>query len=138
MSCQRIREIPPPPPPPPGKITMVYSISDMYNDIICISRVLIHRGGGENNVLQTKNGERVSLQHMKYIITINRSHFDISMKFCKVVVHDLTNDFSYDAKWNRSKFCCFGGKIVKIMCKNSEKLDNFVVILISIFLDILV
>ena len=46
------------------------------------------------------------------------------MKFCIVVVHGLTNDISYDVKLNRSKILLLGGKIVKIMCKNREKLEN--------------
>ena len=32
---------------------------------------------------------------------VKRPHFDKSMKFCIVVVHDLTNDISYNAKLNR-------------------------------------
>ena len=46
------------------------------------------------------------------------------MKFCIVVFHGLTNDISYDVKLNRSKILIFWGKIVKIMCKNREKLEN--------------
>ena len=46
------------------------------------------------------------------------------MKFCIVVVHGLTIDISYDVKLNRSKILFFGGKIVKILCKNREKLEN--------------
>ena len=46
---------------------------------------------------------------------INGKHFDKNMKFCILVVHDLTNDISYDAELNRSKNCYFGGKIVKIL-----------------------
>ena len=54
----------------------------------------------------------------------NGELFDKSMKFCILVVHDLTNDISYDAKLNRSKYCYFGGKIVKILWKNREKKEN--------------
>ena len=32
---------------------------------------------------------------------VNRQLSDKSMKFCTVVVHDLTNDISYNAKLNR-------------------------------------
>ena len=32
---------------------------------------------------------------------VNRQLSDKSMKFCIVVVHDLTNDISYNAKLNR-------------------------------------
>ena len=32
---------------------------------------------------------------------VNRQHSDKSMKFCIVVVHDLTNGISYNAKLNR-------------------------------------
>ena len=46
------------------------------------------------------------------------------MKFCIVVVHGLINDISYDVKLNRSKILLGGGGIVKIMCKNREKLEN--------------
>ena len=43
---------------------------------------------------------------------VNRPLSDKSMKFCIVVVHDLTNDISYNAKLNtcRSKICYFGVK----------------------------
>ena len=34
---------------------------------------------------------------------INGKLFDKNMKFCILVVYDLTNDISYDAKLNRSK-----------------------------------
>ena len=34
---------------------------------------------------------------------INGKLFDKNMKFCMLVVHDPTNDISYDAKLNRSK-----------------------------------
>ena len=46
---------------------------------------------------------------------INGKLFDKNMKFCILMVHDLTNDISYDAKLNRCKNCYFGGKIVKIL-----------------------
>ena len=36
--------------------------------------------------------------------------YDKNMKFCILVVHDLTNDIRYDAKLNRSKNCYFGVK----------------------------
>ena len=41
---------------------------------------------------------------------INGKLFDKNMKFCILVVHDLTNDISYDAKLNRSKNAIFGVK----------------------------
>ena len=41
---------------------------------------------------------------------INCPLSDKRMKFCIVVVHDLTNDISYNAKLNRSKICYFGVK----------------------------
>ena len=41
------------------------------------------------------------------------------MKFFILLVHDLTNDISYDAKLNRSKNWYFWGKIVKISWKKS-------------------
>ena len=41
---------------------------------------------------------------------VNRQLSDKSMKFCIVVVHDLTNDISYNAKLNRYKMCYFGVK----------------------------
>ena len=40
---------------------------------------------------------------------INGKLFDKNMKFCILVVHDLTNDISYDGKLNWSKNCYFGG-----------------------------
>ena len=55
---------------------------------------------------------RASLQHMKYRysqwkITSIVNFFNKIMKFCILVVHDLTNDISYDAKLNRSNTCNF-------------------------------
>ena len=41
---------------------------------------------------------------------VNRPLSDKSMKFGIMEVHDLTNDISYNAKLNRSKFCYFGLK----------------------------
>ena len=55
---------------------------------------------------------------------INGKLFDKNMKFCILVVHDLTNDISYDAKLNRSKNCYFWGKIVKILWKKSQKMGK--------------
>ena len=52
---------------------------------------------------------------------INGKLFDKNMKFCILVVHDLTNDISYDAKLNMSRNCYFGGKIVKILWKKTQK-----------------
>ena len=40
---------------------------------------------------------------------VNRQLSDKSMKFGIMVVHDLTNDISYDAKLNKSKTCHFWG-----------------------------
>ena len=47
---------------------------------------------------------------------VNRKLSGKSMKFGIMVVHDLTNDISYNAKLNRSKICFLGGKIVLILC----------------------
>ena len=85
------------------------------------------RGG--DNVLQTKNRGEVQLttHEIRYYqrkITSIVNFFDKSMKFRIIVVHDLTNNISYDVKLKRSKIRFFGGKIVKIMCKNREKLEN--------------
>ena len=41
---------------------------------------------------------------------VNRPLSDKSMKFGIIVVHDITNDVSYNAKLNRSKICYFGVK----------------------------
>ena len=57
------------------------------------------------------------------------------MEFCILVIYDLTNDISYDAKRDRSKNCYFLGKIVKILWKIARNGKIFVV---SIFVDILV
>ena len=46
------------------------------------------------------------------------------MKFCILVVHDLTYNISYDAKLNRSKTGNFWGKVVKILWKKREKWEN--------------
>ena len=40
---------------------------------------------------------------------VNRQLSDKSMNFGIMVVHDLTNDISYDAKLNMSKTCHFWG-----------------------------
>ena len=40
---------------------------------------------------------------------VNRQLSDKNMEFGIMVVHDLTNDISYDAKLNRSKTCQFLG-----------------------------
>ena len=55
----------------------------------------------------------------------NGKLFDKNMKFCILVVHDLTNDISYDTKLNRSKNGYFWGKIVKIMWKKSQKIGKY-------------
>ena len=56
---------------------------------------------------------------------INGKLFDKNMKFCLLVVHDLSNDISYDAKLKRSKKCYFGGKIVKILWKESQEMGKY-------------
>ena len=38
---------------------------------------------------------------------VNRQLSDKSMKIGIILVHDLTNDISYNAKLNRSKICNF-------------------------------
>ena len=56
------------------------------------------------------------------------------MNFSIAVVHDLTNDISYDAKLNKSKICYFG----TIYLKFCEKIArNWKIFVVSIF-DILV
>ena len=67
---------------------------------------------------------------------INGKFFYKNMKFCILVVHDLTNDISYDAKLNRSKNCYFGCKIVEILWKKSQEIGKN--LFFSIFVDILV
>ena len=59
---------------------------------------------------------------------INGELFDKNMKFCILVVQNLTNDISYDAKLNRPKNCYFRGKIVKILWKNRKKWENICII----------
>ena len=57
------------------------------------------RDGGGNNVLQTKMGEgqlpahEIPLYPMENYV--GGKLFDKNMKFCILVVHDLTNDISY-------------------------------------------
>ena len=68
------------------------------------------------------------------------------MKFCRLVVHDLTNDISHDNKLNRRKnvgffvlFCFFlggGVKILEIPWQKREKWEKYFVV--SIFFNILV
>ena len=55
-----------------------------------------------------KNQRGVGLQHTKYIIANGKLRqycqlSDKSMKFCIVVHHDLTNDFSHNSKQSRSQ-----------------------------------
>ena len=57
------------------------------------------------------------------------------MKFCILVVHDLTYDLSYDAKMNKSKNCYFWGKIVEILW-NREKRENICIINICLYIGI--
>ena len=95
------------------------------------------RGGGGNNVLQTKNGGRPASSAWNTVIANGKlHHFDKIMKFCILVVHDLTNYISYDAKLNRSKNCYFWGKIVKILWKKIAR--NGKIFVLSIFVHILV
>ena len=74
-------------------------------------------GGGGGNVLQTKNGggPASSTCYSQWKITSMVNFLLKNMKFCTLVVHDLINYISYDAKLNRSKNCYFGGKTVKIL-----------------------
>ena len=67
---------------------------------------------------------------------VNRPLYDKSVKFCILVVHDLTNDISYNVKLNSSKICYFLGKIVKILWKKIAR--NGKIFVVSIFVDILV
>ena len=67
---------------------------------------------------------------------ISAKLFDKNMKFCILVVPDLTNDISYDAKLNRSKNCYFGGKIDKILWKNRKKWENICIIHICRYIGI--
>ena len=63
------------------------------------------------------------------------------MKFCILVVHDLTDDISYGVKRIRSKNAIWGGgggKIVKILWKNSEKWENICSIHICWYIGIIV
>ena len=46
------------------------------------------------------------------------------MKFCKVVVHGLTNDSSCDAKLKKFKNGKFWGKMGEKLCLNRENLEN--------------
>ena len=55
---------------------------------------------------------------------VNRQLSNKSMKFCIVVYHDLTNDFSHNSKQNRSQNSLVLCKIVQILCKNREKWEN--------------
>ena len=57
-------------------------------------------------------------------ITSIVNFFYKSMKFCKVVVQCLINDINYDVKLNRSKIRFLRRKIVKILGKNQEELEN--------------
>ena len=64
-----------------------------------------YTGGGERCSIDKKpKGCRLKTHKIRYSQWknyVNRPHSDKSMKFCIVVVHDLTNDISYNAKLNR-------------------------------------
>ena len=84
-------------------------------------------GGGGGDVLQTKTRGGPAYNTWNTAENyINRQFFHKIIKCRILVVHDFTNDISYDAKPNRSKTCHFGGKILKILRvkKNREKLEN--------------
>ena len=67
---------------------------------------------------------------------LHRKLFDKSMKFCIFVVHDVTNEISYDAKLNRSKNCHFlGVKYKKKTVKKSR--ENGKISVVFAFVDIL-
>ena len=75
--------------------------------------LFIKKGGGQ----LTTHDISYSQRKINYI----RSLFDKSIRYCIVLVHDLTNDISYDAKLNGSKICYLRVKYQKknkIMCKN--------------------
>ena len=82
-------------------------------------------GGGGAMFYRLKMGEgqlqahEMPLQPMENYT--NGKLCDKNMIFCILVVHDLTNDISYDAKMNRSKNCYFWGKIIKMLWKNRKK-----------------
>ena len=97
--------------------------------------------GGTMLEIQTKMGEgqlpahEIPLYPMENYV--NGKLFDKNMKFCILVIHDLTNDISYGAKVNRSKNCYFGGKIVKILWKkNRKKWENICIIHICWYIGI--
>ena len=52
---------------------------------------------------------------------VNRPLSDKSMKFCIMVDHDPTYDFSHNSNQNRSQNSLFFGKIVQILCKNRKQ-----------------
>ena len=62
--------------------------------------------------MQVMSGCRLTTHKIRYsqwkITSILLS--DKRMNICILVVHDLTNDMSYNAKLNRSTICYFGVK----------------------------
>ena len=66
-------------------------------------------------------GYRYSQWKITSVLMVN---FDKNMKFCILVVHDLTNNISYDATLKRSKNFYFWGKIVEILWINHKKLEH--------------
>ena len=56
---------------------------------------------------------------------VNRPLSDKSMNFCKVVVHDLTNDISYNCQAEQIQNLLFEGKIVKILCLKSREIGIY-------------
>ena len=82
-------------------------------------------GGGD--VLQTKDGGGPAYSTWNTVFANGKLHqwltfFHKNMKFCILVVHDLSNDISYDTKLNRWNNCYFWGKIVKISWKKSREI----------------
>ena len=62
---------------------------------------------------------------------INRQLSDKRMKLCIVVVHDLSNDISYNAKLYRPKICYSKNSVLKIA-------KNWKIFIVSTFVDIMV
>ena len=89
----------------------VYLYKKLYKHV-CANGVLVQGGGTMFYRQKTKGVSAYNTQNTLYPMEncVNRPLFDKSMKFCIVVVHDITNNISYNAKLNRSKICYFGVK----------------------------
>ena len=97
----------------------MYQEAADIKDVYLYKKFAVHvgswytRGGGtmfyrQNIRVVSAYNTQKTLQPIE--IYVNCLLSDESMKFSIMVAHDLTNDISFNAKLNRSKFCYLGVK----------------------------